>query len=909
MIPPWVYLDEHDRATFRAAVAFLDTRLAEQGTIDWALRLKPGQHIERTAVIDLLNSPRSQALKEPWATAWRLIEESWSASAIEEGPSTAIYGIQARLLAGDHSGAIVSAIVNLVAPRLKVKSIDSGRWQFVKKPRRPKTYDDLLSAGLSSGDLVDLNVLKLGNISDVLFLKALANALEAAINHGLDIARRIGWDGKTQLWRLGFLNRVNYTQYSLRVKRKNEPDAFHRGIAPSVKLLHAVVSRIADLQAKAAWPFVQHWQLAGSPIHIRLWAAIARNPQLVPAEEVGAFLLGLDDSQFWDLRLFPEIAELRSLRFSELDLEQKAILTRIRKGPPRGHWSKNAETAKVKEARLYWAVRELRRIEVAGGELPPGAGSWLKVRIEQFPDLAEMSIDDGFSKGVETRSVPRNPDARYDTLIGVDRLRELEASLSANRGGWDDDPAERANDWLMQPEKAALVLSDLETVGNGGSDFPRIWDRFAWAHSQPRPAETPQRNLQEEVGRVLALLELLSENTLSSAIEGVSHWLYAWKTQIVASPGGLRIWLRVWPIAVEETNARQEKEDDADLKVTATASDTEGKPVELDTLNPPAAKLVDVFLSACPSLAQTGAPFAAGSPARIMRDAVIADTGRSGLIARHLLIEKLPYFLRADHDWTQEHLITPLLNDDGTSLALWGAIARRTHFTEVLKIIGDAMAERATDRRLGREIRQMLVFSLVVESLHAFRDKREPAVPNPRIQQMLRTLDDEVRASAANAVQQFVRDLSTKQPEDQNAPSAADLFRSAAAPFLRDVWPQERSLATPGVSGAFADLPATAGDAIAEAVNAIERFLVPFECWSMIDYGLYGDDNGEKKLAIVNDSSKASAFLHLLDLTVGSSEGAVVPLDLTDALDQIRSVAPVLADSPAFRRLSTAARR
>jgi hypothetical protein len=316
-----------------------------------------------------------------------------------------------------------------------------------------------------------------------------------------------------------------------------------------------------------------------------------------------------------------------------------------------------------------------------------------------------------------------------------------------------------------------------------------------------------------------------------------------------------------------------------------------------------------VFLSACPSFAQEPIPFAAESTARQMRDVMITATGRSGLIARHRLIEALPYFLRADRDWTQEHLISPLLNDDGASLALWRAIARRTHFTDVLKIIGGTMAERATDRRLGRETRRRLVFSLVIESLHAFRENRDPAVPNSRIQQMLRTLDDEVRASAANAVQQFVRDLSTQRREDENAPAAADLFRSSALPFLRDVWPQERSLATPGVSGALSDLPAASGEAFAEVVDAIERFLVPFECWSMVNYGLYGEDGEAKKLAVIDNEAKAKALLRLLDLTVGTSEGAVVPYDITDALDQIQSVAPALFNSQAFRRLSTIARR
>lgn len=100
-----------------------------------------------------------------------------------------------------------------------------------------------------------------------------------------------------------------------------------------------------------------------------------------------------------------------------------------------------------------------------------------------------------------------------------------------------------------------------------------------------------------------------------------------------------------------------------------------------------------------------------------------------------------------------------------------------------------------------------------------------------------------------------------------------------------------------------------AGEAFAEAVDTIARFLVPFECWSMINYGLYGDEGEAKKVAVINDEAKARALLKLLDLTVGTSEGAVIPHDLTDALDQIRSVAPALVDFPVFRRLSTAARR
>src|SRR6202042_2445816 len=120
-------------------------------------------------------------------------------------------------------------------------------------------------------------------------------------------------------------------------------------------------------------------------------------------------------------------------------------------------------------------------------------------------------------------------------------------------------------------------------------------------------------------------------------------------------------------------------------------------------------------LAACPRVGEGPPPFASNIAARTMRDIAIATAGRSGLIVRHRLIEHLPYFLRANPAWAQENLVAPLLADDANALALWRALARRTQFAEVLRIIGAAMLMRANDSRLGRQTRRSLVFSLVVE--------------------------------------------------------------------------------------------------------------------------------------------------------------------------------------------------
>jgi hypothetical protein len=194
--------------------------------------------------------------------------------------------------------------------------------------------------------------------------------------------------------------------------------------------------------------------------------------------------------------------------------------------------------------------------------------------------------------------------------------------------------------------------------------------------------------------------------------------------------------------------------------------------------------------------------------------------------------------------------------------------------------------------------------------MHAFLEGRESAVPHPRVQQMLRSIDDEVRAFSAEAAQRFVRDVSSKQEDETQKVSRKHAFLSAAKPFVEQVWPQERSLVTPGVSRAFADLPATATGAFAQAASAVERFIVPFDCWSMSDFGFSKEDEGGRlSLAAIETADDAAALLRLLDLAIGSGEKSVVPYDLPDALDRITVLSAGISSSPAFRRLATLARR
>lgn len=63
--------------------------------------------------------------------------------------------------------------------------------------------------------------------------------------------------------------------------------------------------------------------------------------------------------------------------------------------------------------------------------------------------------------------------------------------------------------------------------------------------------------------------------------------------------------------------------------------------------------------------------------------------------------------------------------------------------------------------------------------------------------------------------------------------SPEERFRDVVVPFIESVWPKERTLLSCSLSDKFAELPAKTGAAFADSVDVLERFLTPFDCWSL----------------------------------------------------------------------------
>ena len=586
----------------------------------------------------------------------------------------------------------------------------------------------------------------------------------------------------------------------------------------------------------------------------------ATDSVLVSGGEVAGVLLRFDDRRFWDVHQYLEVAIVRARRFADFPVDERTkIAVRLQGLPPREHWDAGEDAERVEQARIFWAAREMRRIEACGGELPPEQSQWLESVVGQFEELAEVTETAGLSQGPRAAWISGSGSSgSHGDLPGDDRLQALEAALK--KGEYE--------------EASGLVL----------------------AH-EPRDGDAITNG--REAAAVLVLIETLSDPALEKVARALCEWFRTWYAVLVKLSWE-RSWRRLWPFAVATTNAYYEPADAGNLNVVVRGWDSED-PLDADVINTEAGYLIDVFVEACWQASAEGFAWGEENALREVRDALTARNGQAGVIARYRLVGCLDFFVRMDEEWARTELIGPLVAGGLESEALWRAAASRSLTGTTLLLLGDHVPKQVANESQGWKARGSLLRSLVVESLTGFVEARPPAVAGAKLQQLLRSVDERLRVLAADVVARFATGNAKATGQ-----SAGDVYDSAVGPFLARVWPQDARLLCPSVAEAFAELPANAGSSFSAAVDAVLGLVVPFDCYMIDVYGLGNDGPG---LSMIDDRTKAERFLRLLDATIGTGEADTVPIDLSDALEHIRTVARGLARDGAYRRLAAAARR
>lgn len=867
-----------EREIERATVAFLEGRLSEKTTFDWAARLGSHQIAERNALRNLLNY-REPQLEEPYRAAWFWVCEAWDEPVWPEDTQLEM----AEALGHGVSPLIfVRHVVELVRPRLSCEPARAPR-----RKTRPTEVSRLVSLNLGAENLLSLQELHLDGVEDIAFLSLLADKLENELVYGLARAARIGGSA---VYLANWIERVYAVQLPEVNGGTSDPDAFRNGFAPLVKLLHEILAKLFVLDSDAARARVRGWRRYPEALFQRLWAAAAREPGLASAAEVSTFLRGLDTDRFWSLGHFPEIAELRARRFSELlPDDQAAIERRLLQTPPAALFLRRLGKAERDAARRSWVRRELRRIELDGGPASDAAQTWIAnftARGEAYTELTTVTSD-----------IDNAYNFPWRTELGVYEVDDikvllptLEEDLGETRYG---GKSETARAYLA--DHADEILAALEGLEPGR--YPAVLTRLV--QSEANRGRNAAAGPDPVADIVLDALVRLPSAALADGVGDYAIWLDIWAKHFPADHRVWATWMRLWPSAVAVSNRSPAI---LDSSFDGQRKERDDR-LAMEALNSPAGHLVSALFSVLPNLTVVPRPFQ-DDDLKAVRDMAFTAAGDVRLQVLHRFLSDLEYMRAADPEWAKVNLLDPLAQAEHQDLEIWDAIARRGLSPESLKIVGPKLVTVARGGSLPAKTRAGLARTVVFSVLRNLRDGNEPIIPLADAQQMLRLGGEPVRISAARALKAFL--------EAKGADPHAQ-YTSAVGPFLSQVWPADQTLRSSPLSDVLAELPAASGAAFADAVASIAPLIVPFEPWSLHAFGFFarleGSHGSSSKAAPVMDKTTAPAWLDLLDRSIGRAEGSVYPRDLALALDAISAGDKALMNDPRFLRLVALVRR
>lgn len=912
-----------DEAYAEITNAFLGSRLTDSDAVHWATTLNrhsdPGDlydsdavhwatipyrkldpsdlSVIRRAIGELLDR---NEIPEPWSSAWRWIQDSWSA----RSKRNALDAHQAadRFRAGDRSANLVDAVARLVEPPLLVEPA----WPQLGR-RKPKTAADLLSIHFGEVDFVGRDNFDFDDIDDPDFLIALCHGLDRQLSQAVDTARRLhgeqDWEASSRALLLGLESGPMIGNLD------SEPDAVGFGIGPLLQMLYSVLRRIAELNAEVAAIVPKRWRHERSFVHRRLWAAVAVDARVVAGEEVGDFLVAISRNEFWDFEGLPEICALRAQRFRDLSQQRRMVVAaRLRQGPPRFRWLRHLDAKRFADYRDRRTLREFQAIRDNGGTLANNDEDWM-TRFEHlgpYPDPHDPPLG----------STPRvywgtEPDLKFDSISESDLPDALEAALAAERSGRHGAGYGTAGEWIKIAKNWTKIISGLKSRPHGGADYRHLWDCFTGAH-HPGPSDGPidlERRAQGE--RVLALLDKRPLESVGHDISGISWWLGHWKTLATSTASGVLTTLKFWPLALRDTERSLLSRKLEWIKIDCRRKQYwSTQDVEMSALNTSAGHIAGVLAQALMKTT-TDAPDDVEAIDGQILDRLVKAPGLGGMIARYHLGLRLLHLWQEHREWTERNIIEPMLSGDDEVLTLWMAFVRASSSTavkEIVEALGEGMVQKTIERRLDSRTRMALAVLLVRYFLYARWEGWEEMGLVRETCQSLRQSETDVLADVAyRALLGFLDHGPAPETPASEAEVRAERFERAVKSVLKDVWPMERTPDRPGLAKAMAQIPAASGAAFADGVDAVRRFLCPFKVYTVRDYGF--DARSAALSEVVKTERDAEALLELIDKTVGEGEEARMPFDGDKALARIREVSPRLEKTPAFRRLKTLQKR
>jgi hypothetical protein len=693
--------------------------------------------------------------------------------------------------------------------------------------------------------------------TDIALTKALFTTLNQTLHDVLDEASDVG-----------FTEGYDRADRDVPSIAPHQQKVHHNGFYPLTRLIADLWLRLADLEPEFALATARSWLAATATLTRRL-AIFAASQTVVPSQEAADWIHGLGDHDFWVGGGQVEIMKALVGRWDDLPVESRHRMEgRIVAGLPRTLFADSEiddeKWTSIEDSATY---RRLTRLRDAGKALSAAAVTRLAEIQERHPRWKPGPGDrDDFHSWSESSS---GPSGQPDLLTNVadDRL-VVEAMRIQRERFWDQGDLWRVF-CQADPEKALRGL--IAHTGAGAWD-PEAWRPLIWTVTEGGEPEI----LGQVVDRIIAMPdEHLRDlhDTVAALVQRQRPALQA--DDLEGGPRYLALWDRLAGLVYDgAVDDRGEGENDLSNRA----------------LNPAGGILVWTLVEAVSALELEGQ---SGLPDDHKRRMTLAvnDRSASGQYARVQIMHNLAYLEHLDPTWAAENLIPRLAWSSDEAGVLWRANAYdRIGSSRLFNAVkNDLLIAAALPdlRHLEAEALAGRLFQVVL--WHQNGDATEYNLEASELRRVLVVGSDEVRSTIS---WQLWRLMGHELPAAQRS----QRWTTTVGPLFRAIWPLDAHIRNERLSENLMRMALNAGDAFADAVDAIVDLVVPFRLWE-VAHSL----RLEERHANI-DREHPKPFLRLLNALVDPALHPP-PGDLTAVLERCREADITVVQEASYRRL------
>jgi hypothetical protein len=363
----------------------------------------------------------------------------------------------------------------------------------------------------------------------------------------------------------------------------------------------------------------------------------------------------------------------------------------------------------------------------------------------------------------------------------------------------------------LASKKPARALAALTYAGKRGEAPKQFWSDFLNATGRPSDPNRMIRAIAAQLTRIRLECLLAIAYPVSDWMLKISDRIYADVPEVLSA-----LWERlVQALALSPSESRH--------RPNRSWAD--------EALNAPVGRLADLLLKD-PSV--TGLTQGTGFPiqwtARL--DQLLALPGDLRRQALVMMSFHIRWLFNIDPSWTTKQILVCAEDPGEDGNAFWGGLIWRAHSPQekLFLLLKDSLLARALQPRVRGEFTNVIA-GILLAGWGGYLSGARPngLINNEELREILILGDDELREGIIQTLQQWMKPTAGK-------------WRRWTLIFFEEVWPKQRALRTPRISGRLADLAFESGDLLPALTPLLLPRLVPTRGDRLYHVGLSIDD-------------------------------------------------------------------